>query len=98
MATIDGAVAGFAHLSGDQVTSLHVDPAVKRRGVGRALMAAAEAQVRSLGFAQLRIESEVFNASAHAFYAALGYRETRRFVDDVVGQDVDCIEMTKTLG
>jgi|GEM_PF-1908419 hypothetical protein len=61
-------------------------------------MMAAEAQAHSLGFSRLRVGSEVFSVvSAHAFYVALGYSEAGRFVGDVAGQDVDCIEMTKTL-
>jgi GNAT superfamily N-acetyltransferase len=97
VADVDGGVAGFAHLAADEVTSLHVDPSRLRRGIGRALMAAAEHHVRALGFRRLRIEAELFNTPAHAFYAALGYTETRRFDGDVIGTVVPCIEMVKTL-
>ena len=97
VAEMGGMVMGFAHLSGDEVTTLHVDPVAKRRGIGKALMAAAETRLRSLGFGCLRVETEDFNASAHAFYATLGYQETRRFVGDVVGYEVPCRELSKVL-
>ncbi|MDG2284778.1 MAG: GNAT family N-acetyltransferase [Alphaproteobacteria bacterium] len=97
VAEIDGQIAGFAHLSSNEVTSLHVDRTIKRRGVGRALMAAAEPRMRALGHGRLRIETELFNTPAHAFYGALGDTETRRFIGDVIGHDVPCMEMSKSL-
>lgn len=97
VAEVDGAVAGFAHLSGDELTSLHVDPVKRRAGTGRALMAAAEAQVLALGFRRLRVETEVFNKPAQAFYLSVGYQETRRFDGDVVGYTIPCVEFTRSL-
>ena len=97
VAVSDEDIVGFAHLSGDEVTSLHVDPTIKRRGIGRSLMAAAEAQIRSHGYGRLRIETEDFNTPAHAFYAALGYVEVRRFIGDVIGFEVPCRELAKVL-
>ena len=97
VAEISEAVVGFAHLSSDEVTTLHVDPASKRQGVGRALMAAAEKQLRSLGFRRLRVETEAFNTLAHTFYVALGYEEVRRFTGDIIGYEVPCKELSKPL-
>lgn len=98
VATIDGAVMGFLHAASDEVKSLHVDPAAKRRGIGRALMAAAEAQLRQRGYVRVRVETEAFNRPAQDFYRALGYVETRRFEDDVIGFQVPCVEFRKSLG
>jgi GNAT superfamily N-acetyltransferase len=64
---VGGSIRGLAHLSGDEVTSLHVDPKSKRLGIGGALMTGAEFQTRALGYARLRIETRAFNASAHGF-------------------------------
>ncbi len=89
-------IGGFVLLSDDEVTTLHVDPVFKRRGIGRTLMAEAEARTRSLGHRRLRLETEAFNTGAHAFYAALGYAETRRFTGTVVGYPVPCLELAKT--
>jgi ribosomal protein S18 acetylase RimI-like enzyme len=58
--------------------SLHVDqlavaPDHRGRGIGRALMAAAEELGRTLGCAELDLTVRADNAGARAFYAALGY-------------------------
>jgi GNAT superfamily N-acetyltransferase/uncharacterized protein YqeY len=46
----------------------------RRRGVGRALMAAVESAAPGLGATAVRLEHRAFNTDAHAFYEALGYR------------------------
>ena len=97
VAVVEDAIAGFAFLSGDEVTTLHVDPVFKRQGIGKALMMEAEARVGSRGHQRLRIETEGFNSDAHAFYAALGYVETRRFTGNVVGFPTPCLELVKIL-
>ena len=96
VAVTGGRVSGFVLMTSDGVTTLHVDPAVKRRGIGRALVEAAESQARSHGHGRLRIETEAFNTGTHAFYAALGFVETRRFIGDVVGYPTPCLELVKT--
>lgn len=58
--------------------SLHVDqlavaPDHQGRGIGRALMAAAEALGRERGCTELDLTVRADNAGARAFYAALGY-------------------------
>ena len=60
-------------------------------------MTGAEFQTRALGYARLRIETEAFNTSTNGFYDALGYTETRRFIGDVIGFEMPCLEMTKAL-
>jgi ribosomal protein S18 acetylase RimI-like enzyme len=46
-----------------------------RRGIGRSLVAAAEAWARDQGLAHLTLHTGVYNTSARAFYAALGFAE-----------------------
>lgn len=46
---------------------------VRRHGYGRAVMAAAEAQLRALGCAKLNLQINRSNAEVVAFYEALGY-------------------------
>lgn len=55
------------------VEELAVDPAVRRGGVGRALMDAAEALARRLGLPRVELEVRAWNDGAARFYAALGY-------------------------
>ena len=45
---------------------LAVDPAVRRRGVGSAMVAAAETYARAHGLSGLRLDSWLFNTGAHA--------------------------------
>ena len=55
------------------VEALGVTAIAHRRGVGRALMAAAEELARSWGAASVVLDVQSFNRGAHAFYQALGY-------------------------
>lgn len=87
VAEIDGAAAGWMHVSGArtveqvacaEVRGLVVDEAMRGRGVGRALMAAAERWARDEGYALVRVRSNVIRDGAHRFYRRLGYDETKR--------------------
>ncbi len=55
------------------VDALGVAATSRRRGVGRALMTAAEAQARAWGAAAVVLDVQGFNAEAERFYRALGY-------------------------
>jgi ribosomal protein S18 acetylase RimI-like enzyme len=55
------------------VDQLGVAGRARRGGVGRALMAAVEAQARAWGAAAVTLDVQAFNPEAIAFYAALGY-------------------------
>jgi GNAT superfamily N-acetyltransferase len=57
------------------VEGLVVERGARRRGVGRALMAAAEDWARRGGAEAVRLRSGAPRTDAHAFYRALGYRE-----------------------
>lgn len=55
------------------VHHLAVDPAVRRRGVGSALFAAAEDHARTRRLSGLRLDSWLFNEAAHAFFRRRGF-------------------------
>lgn len=55
-----------------------VDPSLRRRGLGRALVTAAETWLMRRGVYALRLRVEETNSDAAAFYRHLGYRETGR--------------------
>lgn len=84
VAVVDGGViAGFYSLGAaddpknvNYLWHLYVDPEQQRRGVGRALNAAALAEIRARGGATAWLDVMRVNAKARAFYAALGWRET----------------------
>ncbi len=58
----------------------YVDPAMRRCGVGRRLVDAAEAWARSKGCRQMASDAELWNDVSHQSHGALGYKETARLV------------------
>lgn len=64
-----------------RITSLVVDPAFRRRGIGQALVVEAEEFGRTHGCARIEVTSGDHRADAHAFYERLGYHsDCRRFI------------------
>ena len=57
-----------------------VDEDVRRLGIGRALVEAAEVWARSLGCRQMASDAELWNLVSHQAHGALGYQETARLV------------------
>ena len=57
-----------------------VAPELRRRGVGRALVAAIEAWARAHGHVELGSDALVDNHTSHAAHAALGFDEVERVV------------------
>jgi aminoglycoside 6'-N-acetyltransferase I len=92
VAETDGRVVGFLELDlrkyapGCQsspvafIEGWHVEAAFQRRGIGRALVAAAEARARAMGHVEIASDSEVDNAEGIAAHRALGYQEVERVV------------------
>jgi aminoglycoside 6'-N-acetyltransferase I len=58
----------------------YVDEDVRLRGVGRALVDAAEAWARTKGCRQMASDAELWNEISHQAHGALGYEETGRLV------------------
>jgi ribosomal protein S18 acetylase RimI-like enzyme len=65
-------LAGYDGVRG-WVYHLAVAPARRRQGVGRALMAAAEARLRALGCAKINLQIFRTNAEVVRFYERIGY-------------------------
>jgi len=53
--------------------SIAVDAGCAGRGIGRGLLADAEARARAAGLAEMRLEVRAADARARRFYAAAGY-------------------------
>jgi GNAT superfamily N-acetyltransferase len=69
-------------LDGDQfscrITDIVVSARHRRRGIGAALMAAAEAEARRWGARRLDLSSGEWRTEAYAFYASMGFETSSR--------------------
>lgn len=61
-----------------EVLRVRVHPALRRVGVGRALMEDLEARAAARGLSEMFLDTATNMPEAMAFYQALGYRETGR--------------------
>lgn len=86
VAELDGQIVGLAgiHVSpsleydGDaaKVSAIVVDEAARRRGVGRALLEAVEAEARARGCVLVFLTTAERRKDAHEFYRRLGWDDT----------------------
>ena len=65
-----------------EIKRLWVSPAARGMGLGRRLMAEAEARARELGVAALRLDTNSALPEASALYRKMGWTEIARFNDD----------------
>lgn len=78
-----------------KVRAMYTSPAFVRRGVGRAILAAAEAAARREGFASVELMATL---SGEPLYKAAGYREVERvFSAPIEGVRVPLVKMRKAL-
>jgi ribosomal protein S18 acetylase RimI-like enzyme len=61
-----------------EVLRVRVHPALRRRGIGTALMNELERRAIALGFTELRLDTASNQPEAVAFYHALGFRQIAR--------------------
>ncbi|PSK65724.1 Mycothiol acetyltransferase [Micromonospora sp. MH33] len=92
----DGRVVGFSYLgpddAGDPATGLlnaiHLEPAERGRGTGRALMVDALDAMRDRGWSRAALWVLRDNAAARRFYERGGWTATGEQRDDVIGATV----------
>jgi aminoglycoside 6'-N-acetyltransferase I len=58
----------------------YVEPEWQHRGIGRALVEAAEARARAMGYTEIGSDAEIDNADGIAAHRAVGYEEVERIV------------------
>ncbi|WP_265111405.1 GNAT family N-acetyltransferase [Halosolutus halophilus] len=88
VARVDGAIVGFASFSIERgsleldatrgvLSNLYVEPAHRDRGIGTALLAAAEESLAARGAEELLLEVMADNEAARRFYRSQGYDSFR---------------------
>ena len=77
-----GAVAARATPKTGEVKRLFVQPAHRGGGWGRRLAAALIADARSIGYAELKLDTLAWMTDARTLYAALGFRECAAYYDN----------------
>ena len=78
VAEIDGRPAGTGGLKQigpdvGEIKRMYVDPAFRGRGTARAIVERVVADARAAGYRELRLESAVWMAEAHALYRSVGF-------------------------
>jgi ribosomal protein S18 acetylase RimI-like enzyme len=89
-----GRIIGFAAFKEAEIYGLYVAPEAVRRGVGSALLDAAEAAMRSNGVTLVKFRSTL---TALSFYQCHGYVRGDDAIARMGGVDVPCVWMSKTL-
>lgn len=94
---IDGTITGFVFAvpATGWIRALYVDPRCARRGVGAALLDAAEALLHAAGSLRAGLNASL---NAVAFYEAQGYRMIEATTQELHdGSRMDCVAMDKVL-
>jgi GNAT superfamily N-acetyltransferase len=101
VATVDGAVAGFVMVVGDEVEQVYVSARHRGTGVAGVLIAEAERQVGANGHDKAWLAVVAGNARARAFYERNGWADEGPFDYEAAGPDgpisVLCHRYTKLL-
>jgi ribosomal-protein-alanine N-acetyltransferase len=79
------------------VLTLDVDPAYRRGGVGRSLFTELLGRLERAGAETVRLEVDVRNSVAIAFYRSFGFRRVGR-IPDYYGEGRDAFEMERPAG
>lgn len=87
LARLDGQAVGcgaLRTLDADtaEIKRMWIDPAARRLGIGRSLLAALESSAAELGCRTMRLDTAAYLNEAHALYRSAGYRETPAYNDN----------------
>lgn len=85
VATVDGAVAGFVMVGGDEVEQVYVSSAHRGSGIAATLLAEAERQVAAGGHPRAWLAVVGGNARARRFYERQGWADEGLFQHDAPG-------------
>ena len=65
-----------------EIQRMYVLPALRGKGIGRAIVNRLVADARMIGYRQLKLESLEFLKEAHALYKSIGFNEVTRYDDN----------------
>jgi GNAT superfamily N-acetyltransferase len=98
VAVMGDSIVGFATLVGAELSALHVDPSMWRRGVGSALIARARDDLAAAGIAEAHLWLLAGNDRALQFYQRDGWASDGARRSDVVwGVAVDELRLRRRL-
>lgn len=60
-----------------EIVGLVIDRSFRRKGVGKALVSAAECWTAARGLAKIFVRSNIVRSGAHHFYEGIGYERTK---------------------
>ncbi|MFZ0312317.1 MAG: N-acetyltransferase [Candidatus Korobacteraceae bacterium] len=80
-----------------RILTLDILPEARRYGLGIKLMTACEGRLRSLGCAEVYLETAVNNQAAVQLYGKLGYEILRTIPDYYASHSLDAFQMRKRL-
>jgi putative acetyltransferase len=93
----EGSILGFSvvNVPGAELNALYVAPSAGRRGVGSALLSAAEDLASAAGVQRITLKATL---NAVTFYERAGYSQLGPAVHSLpTGQELPCIQMAKRL-
>lgn len=82
VAELEGRVVGYVAVTRSHIENLYVDPAAQERGIGGALLAAAEERVAG----PISLRCSTANPRARSFYERSGYEVVREEAIDYHGR------------
>jgi GNAT superfamily N-acetyltransferase len=99
VAVVDGAIAGFIIVVGDEAEQFYVSAPHRGTGVAGVLIGEAERQVRANGYSKAWLAVVAGNGRARAFYERSGWRDEGPFVYAAAAEngpiEVPCHRYTK---
>jgi GNAT superfamily N-acetyltransferase len=98
VATVDGEVAGFVMVVGDEVEQVYVDGRHRGSGIAGTLLAEAERLVATAGHRRAWLAVVPGNARARRFYERQGWADEGPFDYPAAGVAVPCHRYVKPVG
>jgi ribosomal protein S18 acetylase RimI-like enzyme len=102
VATVDGALAGFVMIAGDEVEQVYVADEHRGAGVAATVLAEAEKRIAGNGYRRAWLAVAPGNGRARRFYERSGWADEGRFDYQAATADgpvsVSCHRYTKQLG